>query len=76
MAHINSFRLSEKDILEEDLSVIERFVILMYNPTSPTTYVNQCRREMFTKRGKAVESIPPTKDALVQHIKRAMLQSM
>ena len=48
----------------------------MYNQTSPTVCVNQFRREMFTKKGKAVENIPPTKDALVQHIKRAMLQSM
>ena len=58
------------------MSLIERFVILMYNSTRSTMCVNQCRREMFTKRGKAVESIPPTKDALVQHNKRAMLQSM
>ena len=40
----------------------------MYNQTSSTVCVNQFRREMFTKKGKAVESIPPTKDALIQHM--------
>ena len=70
-------RLSEKDNLsEEDFLVIERFIILLYDITSSAVDINECRRELFTKKGKTVECIPPTKDALYQHIKRAMLQSM
>ena len=70
-------RLTEKDTINEDeYLVIERFIILMYDITSSTTNINECQRELFTKKGKAVVCIPPTKDALRQHIKRAMLQSM
>ena len=70
-------RLATTDVLdEEDMTVIERFVILMYDSTSSAEDINECRRELFTKKAKAVENIPPTKDALTQHAKRAMLQSM
>ena len=37
--------------------------------------VNDCRMEMFS-RGRQVQSIPPTQDALQQHIQRASLQAM
>ena len=72
-----NLRLARNDDLsEEDLLIIERFVILLYDSTSPLEDVNLCRRELFTKKAKPVENIPPTKDALVQHAKRAMLQNM
>ena len=32
------------------------------------------RKELFTKKGRPIENIPPTKGALIQHIKRAVLQ--
>ena len=73
----SNFRLARDDVLsDQDLMVIERFVILMYDLTSPLEEVNDCRRELFTKKAKVVENIPPTKDALIQHAKRAMLQYM
>ena len=46
--------------------MIEPFVTLMCDLT----------RELFTKKAKTVENIPPTRDALIQHAQRAMLQSM
>ena len=65
-----SSRLSEQDTLnEEDLLLNERFVILMYDLTSSTSDINNCRRELFTKKAKTVEDIPPTRDALIQHIR-------
>ena len=36
--------------------------------------VNEARKEMFTKKGRMIESIPPTKDMLDNHIKRAVYQ--
>ena len=47
----------------------------MYDITSPYTTVNQCRRHLFTQRGRSVDACPPTKDALELHIRRATLQS-
>ena len=32
------------------------------------------RQHLFTKRGMSMESLPPTKAALVQHVKRAVYQ--
>ena len=47
----------------------------MYDRTSPLASVNECWRILYTKRQRTVEGIPPTQDSLVQHIKRAMLQT-
>ena len=62
-------------INSKQLEVIEQFVVLMYDITSPCTTVNQCRRHLFTQRGRSVDACPPTKDALELHIRRATLQS-
>ena len=37
--------------------------------------MNEARRELFSNKCKSLENIPPTKDALLQHIKRAILQA-
>lgn len=66
---------STHTISDEDLEVIQRFVILLYDRTSACVDVNQSRRELFTKKNRTVENIPPTLDALRLHIKRASLQS-
>ena len=49
----------------ECLSIIERFVILMYDRTTTCTDINESRRKL---------AIPPTYAALEQHIKRAAYQ--
>jgi len=48
--------------------------ILLYNRTSSLGDINEARCELFVKRGKGMEEIPPTKDALIQHIRRAIYQ--
>ena len=53
---------------------IERFVVFLYDAKSSHSSVNECYRYLFTKKERAVESIPVTNDALQQHIKRVMLQ--
>jgi len=57
------------------MSVVERFVVLMYDRTSDKTDVNEARKQLFTQKSRALENIPPTKAALEQHIKRAMYQA-
>ncbi len=47
---------------------------LLYNHTSSQINIDQARLELFTKKGRGMEQIPPTKDALVQHLKRAVYQ--
>ena len=56
------------------LPTIERFVILMYDKEIPDDSVNKARQTLFTQKGREIEKIPPTKDALRQHVLRAAYQ--
>ena len=47
----------------------------MYDRTSTDTDVDEARRHLFTQKSRALEAIPPTKDALLQHIKRTANQA-
>ena len=62
-------------ITEDDWALIERYVILLYDRSSLNTDVNSARRQLFTKKGRPVDGLPPTKDALIQHTFRATYQS-
>ncbi|CAG9823856.1 unnamed protein product [Phaedon cochleariae] len=69
-------RLSSTDIItEEDFDKIQLFTVMMYDVTSQTETVNECRRVLYTQKNRSVENIPPTEGALRQHLRRAMLQS-
>ena len=65
---------SPEIITEESLGALERFMVLLYDRTSSLLKVNEARRELFCKKSKEFDSIPPTKAALEQHITRAVLQ--
>ena len=60
------------DILQEVMGTIERFINLVYR-ISTSTDRDQARRKLFAKR-RNVQSIPPTKAALKEHVKRAVYQ--
>ena len=60
---------------DHDIPNIEQFVIYLYGRTSETTSVKTLRLELFAKKNRAIENIPPTQAALVQHIRRAALQA-
>ena len=65
LAHIN----------DDDIGALEWFIILLYDHTSSINNVDQDRQEFFMKKGRAMDDdIPPTKAALVQHIKRTVYQ--
>ena len=62
------------DDLDQIMHFIERFVVLMYGRSSNKEHVNDSRIELFAQKGRAFDSILPTKAALVEHIKRAIFQ--
>lgn len=70
--------LNKSSVTVEDvksvMGVIERFIVLLYDRTSVLTDVDQARQQLFTKKCRKIESIPPTKAALEQHILRAVHQ--
>ena len=62
------------DITESYMSIIARFVILIYDRTSTCSDINTARNKLFAKKVRHLESIPPTHHALVQHVWRAVYQ--
>jgi len=71
--HVHPFpQLNEND---SRFQKIERFVILMYSRTSISTSVNEVRMNMYFSRTQNIENIPPTRNALFFHTKRALYQS-
>ncbi|CAG2204044.1 unnamed protein product [Mytilus edulis] len=70
--------LSDKpneDCVNEAVLNIERFVVLMYDRTSECLGVDAARKNLFTRKGRSIENIPPSSAALHQHIKRAAYQA-
>ena len=59
---------------DDQFSVIERYVILMYDRLSKLTEINDLREYLFTKKGRQMLNLPPTQDALRHHLNRAIFQ--
>ena len=59
----------------EDLQIIEEFVVLMYDRSSSYKDVNEARLDLFARKQRAYDCIPPTRAALREHCKRAALQA-
>ena len=66
-------QLRNDELPEDAMTIIQRFIILLYDRTSKCFDINKARRKLFTKR-TSVKQIPPTKAALEQHIRRAVYQ--
>ena len=63
-----------EDIEDTCLDVIERFVILLYDRNSSLSKVNEVKQELFSRKARSLENIPPTQASLRQHVKRAVFQ--
>ena len=57
------------------MKILEKFVVLMYDRSSSSDDVDEARLDLFTRKQRPYESIPPTKAALIQHAKRAAYQA-
>ena len=62
-------------VTDEDLQVLEEFVVLMYDKSSSYKSVNEARLDLFARKQRAYDSIPPTSAALKEHCKRAAYQA-
>ena len=59
---------------ETDMKCIEAFITFMYTNQRDECDINQARKILFCQRGRAIENIPRTKAALIEHIKRSTYQ--
>ena len=63
-------------IVDDSLDTLERFVDLLYDRTSNHEHhVNDARKQLFAKKGRAIDALPPTREALRQHIRRTAYQA-
>ena len=60
---------------DEDLETLEKFVVMMYDRSSTAEGVDAARLDMFARKQRPYEAIPPTQGALKQHVKRAAYQA-
>ena len=58
-----------------DLEMLEKFGILMYDRSSTAATVDEARLDMFARKQRPYEAIPPTRAALLQHTRRAACQA-
>jgi len=63
------------DIDDAVLSLLERFLVLLYERTSDQTRVNDARKHLFAQNSRSLENIPVTQAVLIQCIKRAAYQA-
>ena len=63
------------DVSKESKSLLERFIVLMYDRTSDIMEVSDAREQPFAHTSRALNNIPSTQAALQQHTKHASLQA-
>ena len=63
------------DVHSDHFRKIERLIVILYDRTSPLNTVNEVREELFCRKNRSVDRIPPMQDALLQHVRRAVYQA-
>ena len=51
--------------LDGELAIIEQYFVYLYDRSSETSTVNAARLYLFCRKGRPVESIPPTRGVLI-----------
>ncbi len=54
---------------------IERFTVVLYDKTSPLSSANEAREELFCRKNRSIDNIPPTQNVLLQYSQRAVYQA-
>ena len=54
---------------------LERLTVVLYDKTSSLSSVNETRKELFCQKNRAKKKLPPTQDALLQHVRRTLSQA-
>ena len=62
-------------ITDDELSIIEECVVIMYDQASETNYFDEARLDLFACNQRQYNVVPPSSAALVQHVKRSVLQA-
>jgi hypothetical protein len=63
------------NLTQSEIGVLEEFVLIMYDRSSSTNKVKDARIDLFARKHRPYNGIPPSRAALVEHIKRSVLQA-
>ena len=63
------------EIEQDDFNLIQAFVVSLYSKTCNTRNANEARKILFSRDNRTIGNIPPTREALLQHVLRSVLQS-
>ena len=62
--------------VDDDLSKkIEKLTIILYDETSSLRSINDTKRQLFCHKNRTMDKLPPTNDAVLQHVRRAVYQA-
>ena len=61
------------EISDDEFELLEFFVVRLYPKTCNTKENSEASRILFSRDNKVIENIPPTKEALRQHVLRSVL---
>jgi hypothetical protein len=62
-------------LTQSEIGVLEEFAVIMYDQSSSTNKVNDASLDLFARKQRPYNGIPPSRDALVEHIKRSVFQA-
>ena len=74
-AFVKVWEVPSVDRIKELMPLFEQFIIFMYDKTSTCSSVDEARKDLFTRKGRSIDLIPPTSAALLQHVKRSAYQA-
>ena len=70
----NKLQGMSSEVSEESISLIERFVVLVYDRASDSIDVNDARKQLFIHKSKTLGNIDLNQEVLKQLIKSASCQ--
>ena len=57
---------------DNEVCILDKFVVIMYDKSNTATGVNSVMLDMFGRKQRPYQAIPPTRSALLQHVKVAI----
>lgn len=74
-AHLSSIPFQEIETESCCFKIFERLTVTLYDKNSKSSSVNETRMDMFCHKSRSYDKLPPTQDALCQHVKRTLYQA-
>ena len=64
------------NLTQSEIGVLEECAVIMYDQSSSTNKVNDASLDLFARKQRPYNGIPTSGAALVEHIKRSVLQAL